>query len=87
MKPFKVQIGEVAQRQLQRCRVSIRASVLSKLQAIVEDLSVGAAAQRRPVVSAGPPHRFYVWEGMRVSYQVNAVTRRVTVLELRAEPA
>ena len=48
---------------------------------------IATAATKGPVASKAaaqkqPPLRFYVYEGYRVFYQVDAGTRRVVVLDL-----
>jgi mRNA-degrading endonuclease RelE of RelBE toxin-antitoxin system len=85
MKQYTLQIRQEVERQLSGCRASIRQSIRKKLQQIV-DLADDRPAGRRPTVAAAPPLRFYVFEGYRVSYEINPRTRRVVVIELRAEP-
>ena len=88
MTPFTLHIGDDIQRKLDRCPTSMRASIRKRLQATIDDLTDGEPAPRRraakgaAVVPFGPPLRFYVWEGYRVSYRVNPVDRSVVVLEL-----
>lgn len=90
MSPFTLQIGDDIQRKLDRCPASMRTSIRKRLQTTVDDLTSGKAAPGRRaakthtalVVPFGPPLRFYVWEGYRVSYRVNPVDRSVVVLEL-----
>jgi mRNA-degrading endonuclease RelE of RelBE toxin-antitoxin system len=85
MKQYTLQIRQEVERQLSGCRVSIRRSIRKKLQEIL-DLADDRPAGRRPIVADAPPLRFYVFEGYRVSYEINPRTRRVVVMELRAEP-
>jgi mRNA-degrading endonuclease RelE of RelBE toxin-antitoxin system len=91
MKQFTLHIPKAIAGQLRECRVSVRASIRERLKEIVEDLTARLPvpkqlASRESVAARGPPLRFYVFEGYRVSYQVNPVTRRVVVLGLQAEP-
>jgi hypothetical protein len=87
MKKYTLQIPKAVERQLLRCRVSIKQSIAEKLRVILE--TVAAAPTSRPRTSRqapgaqGPPLRFYVYEGYRVSYLVNVVTRTVVVLKLQ----
>ena len=88
MNPFTLQIGADIERQLRRCRASVREAIRSRLRTTVEELSLaGDAGPRVRSTSAGPPPRFYVWEGYRVSYRIDPASRSVVVLELRAEHA
>lgn len=84
-KRYTLQItGDIA-RQLQRCRASIRRAIAGKLQEILAT----AAARPLPVkglAPGGPPLRFYVLEGYRVSYVVRPRSRTVTVLDIQSEP-
>jgi mRNA-degrading endonuclease RelE of RelBE toxin-antitoxin system len=84
MNQFTLQIPDDVERQLRRCRMSLRASIRKRLQAIVQDADK-AKARKISAAAKGPPLRFYVYEGFRVSYEVNPKTRTVVVLELRAE--
>jgi hypothetical protein len=86
MAPYTLQLADEVARQLARCRVSIRRSVQERLQEIVDEASAARPSSRgSSPVPQGPPHRFYVFEGCRVSYQVNPLTRSVVVLKVRAE--
>ena len=85
MKQYTLQMNKDVARQLQNCRSSIRQSIERKLQEIVAMTADRLIAKRLPRPT-GPPLRFYVFEGYRVSYQVNPSTRNVIVLGLRPEP-
>ena len=88
MTPFTLHIGDDIQRKLDRCTALMRTSIRKRLQTTVDDLTnakapPGRRAAKSPaVVPFGPPLRFYVWEGYRVSYRVDPVDRSVVVLEL-----
>jgi mRNA-degrading endonuclease RelE of RelBE toxin-antitoxin system len=84
MTQYTLQIPDDIERQLGRCRLPMRDSIRRQLDAIVKDAS-SRAEKRKPSVPKGPPQRFYVFEGYRVSYQVNPVTHRVVVIKLRPE--
>jgi mRNA-degrading endonuclease RelE of RelBE toxin-antitoxin system len=84
MKQYTLQLREKVERQLRGCRTSIRQSIRQKLQEILA--LADRPVRRRLLVPDGPPLRFYVFEGYRVSYEINARTRRVVVIELRTEP-
>jgi mRNA-degrading endonuclease RelE of RelBE toxin-antitoxin system len=81
MTPYELQVSGDVRRQLQRCRASIRATIQQRLEKLVED-AASPAAGLPPSAAQGPPLRFYVFEGYRVTYRVDALTRRVVVLEL-----
>ena len=93
MKHFTLHIPKDIESQLRRCRASIRQSIRNRLQAIVESLAARSKAKGKANGKAngklpaqhGPPTRFYVFEGYRVSYHVDPLTRRVVVLSLQAE--
>ena len=88
MKKYTLRMPKAVEQQLQKCRASIRQTINERLRVIVEAVATHPPALRKspgrkPPTSQGPPLRFYVLEGYRVSYVVNAVTRSVDVLELQ----
>jgi hypothetical protein len=85
MAQYTLQLPNGVERQLARCRASIRRSIQKRLQEIVDQASSAAPATGPSPAPQGPPLRFYVFEGCRVSYQLNPVTRSVVVLKLRPE--
>jgi hypothetical protein len=92
MREYTLQIPKAIKGQIDRCRASIRRTIAERLRAIVEAVAVRPALaagprRRKPTPERGPPSRFYVLEGYRVSYLVNTVTRRVVVLELKSNSA
>ena len=84
MDEYTLHIPDEIERQLDRCRIPLRDSIRKRLDEIVKDAS-SRPVKGKPSLLKGPPQRFYVFEGYRVSYQVNQVTRRVVVVKLRAE--
>ena len=92
MHEYTLQIPKAIKGQLQRCRASIRRTIAERLRAIVKAVPERSAPaeglpRRKRVADQGPPSRFYVLEGYRISYVVNAVTRRVVVLEMKSNSA
>jgi mRNA-degrading endonuclease RelE of RelBE toxin-antitoxin system len=85
MKQFTLHVSDELARQLRECRASLRAAIRKRLREIVEGAAALPGGHKRLASPKGPPLRFYVSEGYRVSYQVNPVTRTVAVLELRAQ--
>jgi len=85
MNRFTLRIPSDVERQLRQCRSSLQTSIRKRLQEIAAGASALPPKRRRPAAPKGPPLRFYVFEGCRVSYQVNLLTRTVVVLELRTE--
>jgi hypothetical protein len=83
MNQYALQIPAGIERQLRRCRASLRQSIRERLQEIVEGVAARASSARRSKLLKGPPLRFYVFEGYRISYEVDPLTRSVLVLELR----
>jgi hypothetical protein len=85
VKRYSLQLtGDIA-RQLQRCRASIRQAIELKLQEILAAAPGHASPSPRPQVG-GPPLRFYVFEGFRVSYEIRPASRTVAVLDIRKAP-
>ena len=84
MDQYTLHIPDEIERQLGRCRVPLRQSIRRRLDEIVKEASARDVS-RKASVPKGPPQRFYVSEGYRVSYQVNPITHRVVVIKLRAE--
>jgi hypothetical protein len=82
MNQYALQIPEGIERQLRRCRASLRQSIRERLQEIVDGVA-GRASSAPSKLLKGPPLRFYVFEGYRISYEIDPLTRSVLVLELR----
>jgi hypothetical protein len=68
-----------------RCTVAVRDAIRDELQSIA--VTAGKGPRRVPAVRKGPPMRFYVYEGYRVFYELDARTRQVTVLDFGTVPA
>jgi mRNA-degrading endonuclease RelE of RelBE toxin-antitoxin system len=83
MNAYTLQIPADIERQLQKCRASLRLSIGKRLREIVEGATIGVPPRRPALAPRGPPLRFYVFEGFRVSYQVNPTTRSIIVLKLQ----
>jgi hypothetical protein len=86
MPPYTLQISTEVQRRLRRCKASLRRSIARCLEEIAQAASIGTRP-RRLQAATGPPLRFYVFEGYRVSYVINPLTRKVTVVELQPASA
>jgi hypothetical protein len=87
MTQYTLKIPADVQRQLRRCRASLRRSIRERLQEIADGANARPAGARRPLPLKGPPLRFYVYEGYRISYQLDPITRSVVVIELRPATA
>lgn len=85
MKPYTLHVPTDIERQIDRCRASIRASIRQRLQEILDGAAKRLASAKKSPTPKGPPLRFYVYDGYRVSYQVNPVTRSILVLALDAQ--
>jgi mRNA-degrading endonuclease RelE of RelBE toxin-antitoxin system len=81
---YTLHLPDDVARQLQRCRASIRVSIQKALQNIVESAAAKRPVRKATSVTTGPPLRLYVFEGFRLSYQVDPATRRVVVLDMQA---
>jgi mRNA-degrading endonuclease RelE of RelBE toxin-antitoxin system len=84
MNPYTLHIPEGIERQLQHCRASMRQSIRDRLQEIVESADARPSARRQKTLPKGPPLRLYVFEGYRVSYEIDPLTRSVVVLDIQA---
>ena len=83
---YALRFSKETERRLVRCRASVRAAISERL----ESIALAAAKLGKRAKQPGPnepPLRFYVYEGYRVVYQVDAATRRVIVLDLVAVPS
>jgi len=83
---YSLRIPTDVERRIRRCRASVRAAIEKNLG----DIAQGASTQRRAAKSPDqkePPLRFYVYEGYRISYQLDPEARRVVVLDLELLPA
>jgi mRNA-degrading endonuclease RelE of RelBE toxin-antitoxin system len=73
------------ERRMRRCRASIRNAIHKRLG----EIAASAGKSRREAKAAAakePPLRFYVYEGYRIAYQIDARSRRVVVLDLELLP-
>jgi mRNA-degrading endonuclease RelE of RelBE toxin-antitoxin system len=77
---YGLRISRDLKTRLDGCRASTRRAIRERLQDIV--VAAGKSPQRKQTSPKEPPFRFYVYEGFRVSYQVDAGTRRVVLLDL-----
>jgi mRNA-degrading endonuclease RelE of RelBE toxin-antitoxin system len=80
---YTLHVPDDVARQLQHCRASMRVSIQKALQGIVESAAAKRPLRKPASIAKGPPLRLYVFEGFRVSYQVDAATRRVVVLDMQ----
>jgi hypothetical protein len=80
---YTLAIPDDVERLLGRCRASIRKTIQARLDEIV--IGAASSALSRGVGLHEPPLRFYVYEGYRISYQVDAASRRVVVLDLASD--
>jgi hypothetical protein len=87
MTRYALKIPADVQRQLGRCRASLRRSIRERLEEITRGANDRPAGRKRSPALQGPPLRFYVYEGYRISYQLDPLTRSVVVLELRRAPS
>jgi mRNA-degrading endonuclease RelE of RelBE toxin-antitoxin system len=83
---YKVHIGTEIEGRIGRCRASVRAAVGDNLRNIAVTAAASHARTRAPL-KQGPSMRFYVYEGYRIFYQIDARTRRVVVLDFGVVPA
>jgi len=82
---YGLQISGELEKRVLRCRASVRDAIRARLRQIA--IGAGKARQRvKALVPGEPPLRFYVYEGYRIAYQLDAASRRVVVLDLELLP-
>ena len=84
MKRYTLQIPKAIEQRLGKCRGSMRRTIAERLGQILDALTpADRHPQRTSPLPQGPPLRFYVLEGYRISYRVNTVAQRVIVIDLQ----
>jgi hypothetical protein len=79
---YGVRMSAEIEGRMRRCRASVRAAIQKQLGDIAA--SAGGTRRRAKVPEPKePPLRFYVYEGYRISYQLDSETRRVVVLDIQ----
>ena len=83
---YDLHVPDAIASRLRQCRAPVRRAIETRLQ----EIALAAAerqsgARRRAAATAGPPLRFYIYEGYRVFYRVDPTSRRIVVLDLRTE--
>jgi hypothetical protein len=79
-------ISPEIERRMGRCRASLRQAIRTRLG----EIAARAGKGRRPATGTDrkePPLRFDADDGYRISYQLDALTRRVVVLDIKLLPA
>ena len=82
---YDVRISVEIEARIRRCRASVRAAIQRQLA----EIAAGAGNNRRRVKvpeQKQPPLRFYVYEGYRIAYKLEADSRRVVVLDIELLP-
>jgi hypothetical protein len=81
---YGLHIPKAVERRIGRCRAAVQSAIRTRLQELVVAATKGRTRLERALAKA-PPLRFYIYEGYRISYRIDPVTRRVVVLGLLAE--
>jgi len=82
---YGLHISDEVEKRILRCRTSVPDAIRERLRQIA--IGAGNARQRvKAVVPRQPPLRFYVYEGYRIVYQLDADSRRVVVLNIELLP-
>ena len=82
---YGLHISDEIEKRVLRCRASVRDAIRTRLRQIA--IGAGKARRRVKALAPGePPLRFYVYEGYRIAYQLDAASRRVVVLDLELLP-
>jgi mRNA-degrading endonuclease RelE of RelBE toxin-antitoxin system len=82
---YGFQISDEIERRMRRCRAPLREAIQKRLA----EIATSAGQSRRSgktVVRKEPALRFYVYEGYRIAYQLDAGSRRVVVLDIQLLP-
>jgi hypothetical protein len=75
---FKLHISKELQGRIRRCRASVREAILTRLREIAVAAGKIRSKAKEPA-HKGPSPRFYVYEGHRILYHLDAAHRRVVV--------
>jgi mRNA-degrading endonuclease RelE of RelBE toxin-antitoxin system len=78
---YELHISKEVAGRLGRYRAPVRTAIRDRLREIAVAAGKLPARSKR-ITPKEPPLRFYVYDGYRVFYQVDAGTRRVVVLDL-----
>jgi hypothetical protein len=90
---YAFHISHEVERRMSRCRAPVRAAIRKRLGEIAASAGKSRARARAPDGRAkaparkDPPLRFYVYEGYRIAYHLDAASRRLVVLNLELLPA
>jgi hypothetical protein len=82
---YDIRISAELGGRMRRCRAPVRAAIQRQLAEIAA--SAGNSRRRAKVPEQKqPPLRFYVYEGYRIGYRLEAESRRVVVLDIELLP-
>jgi len=82
---YGFQISDGMEKQISRCRASVRTAIRKRLAEIAASAGQGRR-HGKAVDKKEPPLRFYVYEGHRIAYQLDSGRRRVVVLNIEVLP-
>jgi hypothetical protein len=78
---FTLHITKELEGRIRRCRASVREAIGTRLREIAVAAGKIRSKAKEPA-HKGPSPRFYVYEGHRILYHLDAARRRVVVLNL-----
>jgi len=82
---YRLHVSEALEKRMLRCRAPVRDAIRKRLRQIA--IAAGRARRRVKALAPGePPLRFYVYEGHRIAYELDAPSRRVVVLDIQLLP-
>ena len=82
---YGLHIPDALEKRMLRCRTPVRDAIRERLRQIA--IGAGKAHQRlKAVAPKESPERFYVYDGYRIVYQLDAEGRRVVVLDIERLP-
>lgn len=85
MTDFALQIPARIEGQLRKSKKTIRDSVKERLREIARTSASPSEIGAAPAI-VGPPLRFYVFDGYRISYELDLASHRVVVLDVQCVP-
>jgi hypothetical protein len=82
---YRLNISDALEKRMLRCRAPVREAIRERLRQIA--IAAGRSRRRAKALAPGePPLRFYVYEGHRIAYVLDVVSRRVVVLDIEPLP-
>jgi len=82
---YGLHLSDELEKRMLRCRAPVRDAIRGRLREIATGAAKGPQRVKAAAVKV-PPLRFYVYEGFRIAYRLDAESRRVVVLDIERLP-